>query len=457
MKRSNMFLVAVSTLLFLAALALYIRPSYASRGQVEQIDPQVPNEIAPAAAVAAGVVFNYQGQLTNSAGNPITNTVLPMTFRLFTVITGGTACWTETQTVDVQNGQFNVLLGKNTAIPPGCLEGNTYLELVVNTETLSPREFLASVPYAVQANSLPNFARVGMSPTIAGDILAGAPGNEFLFHTRNTTGGDYLQITSKDPGGDWKFGQGITLLDSNGNVGIGTRSPQERLDVSGNAVVRGNFSATGPICNGSGTCLLGTDVKVGSEYALHVQDELKRLHLLPFANSRYDQVCIGCGVTGRGLIVRGGLEVHGGCTQVASSVDGELVADANCEPGSITSGAYVEANLMTNAERAAESLNHFERGDLLCWSADDQQLELCSQANDRLVMAVADSNGKPIVLGAEPVKVIGPVVAGDLLVASDNPGHAMVNNDPLPGTVIGQALQDLDGDSGMIKAMIRKW
>jgi hypothetical protein len=457
MKRFRL-LIVVTILLILAALALYIRPSYASRAGGQQVDPSTDMTAISEAAVAAGSVFSYQGQLTNAAGNPITNPSLPMIFRLFTVQTGGTACWTESQNVNVQNGQFNILLGKTTTIPATCLEGNTYLEIVVNNEILNPREFLASVPYAIQANTLPANAKVGMSLNVAGDIIAGVSGNEFLIHTRNSNNGDFLQITSKDPGSDWKFNQGITLVDSNGNVGIGTRSPQERLDVSGNAIIGGNLSATGStICNGNGTCLSGTDVFVGGQYALHAQPEADTLHLLPFANGLYDRVCIGCGVTGRGLIVRGGLEIHGSCTQVANRLDGEMIDDAHCEPGSITSGAYVEANLMTPEERSAESLDHFERGDLLCWSANEQQLELCSQENDRLVMAVADANGKPIVLGAEPVKVIGPVVAGDLLVASSVPGYAMVNNEPLPGTVIGQALEDLDGERGIIKAMIRKW
>ena len=77
--------------------------------------------------------------------------------------------------------------------------------------------------------------------------------------------------------------------------------------------------------------------------------------------------------------------------------------------------------------------------------------------HDRLVQAVADAEGRPIVIGAELVKVIGPVERGDILVASDVPGYAMVNNDPISGTVIAQALEDFHRERGVIKAMIRKW
>jgi hypothetical protein len=73
------------------------------------------------------------------------------------------------------------------------------------------------------------------------------------------------------------------------------------------------------------------------------------------------------------------------------------------------------------------------------------------------VQAVADADGKPIVIGAEIIKVLGPVQRGDLLIASDVPGYAMVDVDPPPGAVIAQALEDWDGAQGRIKAMIRKF
>jgi hypothetical protein len=125
--------------------------------------------------------------------------------------------------------------------------------------------------------------------------------------------------------------------------------------------------------------------------------------------------------------------------------------------GSVGCGALTETNLQTPEERAAGGSDRFEEGDVLCWVAQEQRLEKCATPNDRLVQAVADKGGRPIVIGAEPIKVLGPVLAGDLLVASEVPGYAQVNNNPLPGTVIAQALEDLDAGRGIIKAMIRKW
>jgi hypothetical protein len=123
--------------------------------------------------------------------------------------------------------------------------------------------------------------------------------------------------------------------------------------------------------------------------------------------------------------------------------------------GSWQTAAIIENNLQSPIELTADRIDRFSQGDVLCWKGN--RLELCAQAGDPLVQAVADKNGKPIVLGAEPIKVLGPVKEGDLLVASEIPGYAMVDNDPRPGAAIAQALEDFDGEQGVIKAMIRKF
>ncbi|MFV2072122.1 MAG: hypothetical protein ACC742_05655 [Thermoanaerobaculales bacterium] len=48
----------------------------------------------------------------------------------------------------------------------------------------------------------------------------------------------------------------------------------------------------------------------------------------------------------------------------------------------------------------------------------------------------------------------GAIWPGDLLVTSPNPGHAMRNEAPLPGTVLGKALEALDEGAGTIRVLV---
>jgi hypothetical protein len=59
--------------------------------------------------------------------------------------------------------------------------------------------------------------------------------------------------------------------------------------------------------------------------------------------------------------------------------------------------------------------------------------------------------------GRVPVKVIGRVQKGDILVTSGKKGYAIVNNDPKVGTVIGKSLENktTDGD-GIIEVVVGK-
>ena len=77
--------------------------------------------------------------------------------------------------------------------------------------------------------------------------------------------------------------------------------------------------------------------------------------------------------------------------------------------------------------------------------------------DNRVLGVVKEDSDKPIVLGAEPVLITGVISEGDFIVTSDKKGHGkkgLSNN--MFGKVIGQALEDGDGDSYTIRAMIRK-
>ncbi len=110
--------------------------------------------LAPDAASTSTI--SYQGRLADSSGNPVTNAGLGMKFRLYNAATGGSALWTETYSgVPVNGGLFHVLLGSVTPIPASLFSSNStlYLGITVGADTeMTPREQLASAPYAMQAS-----------------------------------------------------------------------------------------------------------------------------------------------------------------------------------------------------------------------------------------------------------------------------------------------------------------
>jgi len=61
------------------------------------------------------------------------------------------------------------------------------------------------------------------------------------------------------------------------------------------------------------------------------------------------------------------------------------------------------------------------------------------------------------VVGIVPCKVSaenGPIRVGDLLVTSATPGHAMRDDNPRPGSIVGKALASLESGTGIIKVLV---
>lgn len=55
--------------------------------------------------------------------------------------------------------------------------------------------------------------------------------------------------------------------------------------------------------------------------------------------------------------------------------------------------------------------------------------------------------------GRVPVKVLGKVRKGDMMIAASS-GFAKASADPLIGQVIGKALENFDGTSGVIEVVV---
>lgn len=119
--------------------------------------------------------LNYQGILTDSTGSPVPDGTYDMRFCLFNDETGDSQLdWNspdgEEQSVQVLNGVYNIQLGAVVPLNADIFsEGAAWLEISIyepeseSWETLSPRQEITSVPYALKA---------GTADTLAGQSLA---------------------------------------------------------------------------------------------------------------------------------------------------------------------------------------------------------------------------------------------------------------------------------------------
>jgi hypothetical protein len=61
------------------------------------------------------------------------------------------------------------------------------------------------------------------------------------------------------------------------------------------------------------------------------------------------------------------------------------------------------------------------------------------------------------IVGIVPCKVtteMGAIRPGDLLVTSSTPGHAMRDDDPKPGTIVGKSLGSLESGTGVVQVLV---
>ena len=104
-----------------------------------------------ASAFAVPVQMTQQGRLLDVDGKGLTGSH-ELTFTIFDDANNGYEQWTESQTVQFNNGYYAVVLGsdeENNPLDDAVFTNSPlWLELVVNGEELEPRHQLTSVPYA---------------------------------------------------------------------------------------------------------------------------------------------------------------------------------------------------------------------------------------------------------------------------------------------------------------------
>lgn len=199
---------------------------------------------------ATASTLNFQARLMNGSGSLVADGTYSVQFKLYTAVTGGTNEWTETQSVTVKNGYFNVYLGNVTPFP-GSIDWSQekWLTLNVNGDgEMTPRIKLTAVPYAFRAGQADSLTVTGGSVT-GDDLFQKAPGSVQLISSSNAG----LRFNQTGSGG---------LLQLQGN-GLDVFT----VSKAGNAVLSGGLElGSGLRVGNSASALAGTIRWSGTDF-----------------------------------------------------------------------------------------------------------------------------------------------------------------------------------------------
>jgi hypothetical protein len=205
--------------------------------------------------------ISYQGILTDASGTAVPDGNYELTFKLYDAATGGMELWSEEQSVAVNNGIFNVILGSITPLTLS-FDRLYWLGVTVGQDSeLTPRIELTASAYSLNARSIADSAVTGGKiasgqvvrsvNAIKDDVLLAAGNNITITQDDNTltiaaaegTGGGNTLDQAYDQGSagagrqiiadagavDIAGPDGLTV---NGKVGIGTTSPLNKFSVN---------------------------------------------------------------------------------------------------------------------------------------------------------------------------------------------------------------------------------
>ncbi|MCK5406446.1 MAG: hypothetical protein KAJ37_03290, partial [Candidatus Krumholzibacteria bacterium] len=178
--------------------------------------------------------MSYQGVLTDGAGTPVPDGSYNITFNLYTVASGGTTIWTETQSVQVDGGIFSVILGAQTPLTVAFDQPYWLGVSVGGGQEFSPRRELTSAAYSLNARSITSGQAVTSLNALTDDVVL-APGTNVSITTSN----DSIIVSSSGGGSslDWSLTGNAGTTPGTNFLGTSDNQALE-LHVNGDRVLR---------------------------------------------------------------------------------------------------------------------------------------------------------------------------------------------------------------------------
>ncbi len=151
--------------------------------------------------------LGFSGRLADAGGTAISGTET-ITFHIYDTETGGSPLWSETQTVSLTGGYFDVALGELSAIE-SVPSGRLFVEMEIAGETLSPRQEILPTFAAHRARSTVHvdsaLVSVSSSANTTGRVghlrfIPGAGGEITESHETSATDTIYISVGGESSG-----------------------------------------------------------------------------------------------------------------------------------------------------------------------------------------------------------------------------------------------------------------
>ncbi len=435
-------------------------------------------------------IINYQGKV-DVGENPFTGTgnfkfalVMPGTyFDIYEWSNDGNYPPTTVIPLTVENGLFQVILGFTGGmeeIPWNIFRTSDYLYLRIwfddgehGDQVLTPDIRLAVSGYAFTAKNaevLDGHTYSESWPTTLSTVQAACSND---FHQIGGQDDDSPDSDSEVPDNISIHSTGIYAPATQRWVGMGTTSPQAHLDINGNGSSwQEGFLFIRNTGNDSGIRLY-----TGTTPEFHIfnsHSDGDKLFITP--QTSY----------GDGIIIKQNGNVGIGSSNPTYDLDvaGRIHASVDyiCPSADLAEKLSVHPDYQLESDQIAEKVEEMDvdetvKSDLIAYEEVSQidpgtvvvitasGIVPCEKKYDTRLAGVvstrpavkmaSEKKGQYIALaGSVPCKVTGKISAGDVLTTSELPGHAEKAEKIKPCTIVGKALEDFDGQSGVIQVWI---